>query len=67
MKTAFRKSFERDLKKIKDKDVLRRVGRVIEKAEAVSDLSGIGDVVKITGTQDCYRIRIGDSEFSYLQ
>jgi hypothetical protein len=37
MKTAFRKSFERDLKKIKDRDLLGRIRRVIVNAEAAAD------------------------------
>jgi hypothetical protein len=34
MRTAFRNSFARDLKKVKDQDVLDRVREVIEKVES---------------------------------
>ncbi len=60
MNTTFRKSFARDLKKIKDHDLLDRVRQVVEKAEAAADLSGVGDLTKMSGTRDCYRIRIGE-------
>lgn len=60
MKTAFRKSFTRDLKKIKDNDVYARVQRVIEEVEAATDLQGIGNLKKMSGTTNFYRIRIGD-------
>jgi hypothetical protein len=41
MKTTFRRSFTRDLKKIKDGDMLDRVRQVIEEVEQVADLQGI--------------------------
>ena len=37
MKTGFRKSFTRDLKKIKDKDLLARVPQVIKEVEAANN------------------------------
>jgi len=60
MKTAFRKSFTRDLKKIRDQEVLDRVRQTIEKVEAARDLSSIGDLKKISGTADFHHIRIDD-------
>ena len=60
MKTAFRKSFTRDLKKLKDNDMLERVQRVIEEVEAATNLQEIGNLKKMSGTTDFYRIRIGD-------
>jgi mRNA interferase RelE/StbE len=60
MKSAFRKSFTRDLKKIKDREVLRRVRQVIDEVEAVDNLSALGNLKKIIGTANFYRIRIGD-------
>ena len=60
MKTTFRRSFVRDLKKVKDQTVRHRVRRVIEAVEAATDLQGIGDFKKLAGTHNCYRIRIGE-------
>ena len=60
MKTAFRKSFTRDLKKIKDGDVLDRIRQAIEEVDAATNLQGIGNLKKMSGTTNFYRIRIGD-------
>jgi mRNA interferase RelE/StbE len=60
MKTSFRKSFSRDLKKIKDQVLLDRIREVIEQVEAARDLQGVADVKKMSGTDGYYRIRIGD-------
>jgi mRNA interferase RelE/StbE len=60
MKIAFRKSFTRDLKKIKDGDVLDRVRQAIEEVDAATNLYGIGNLRKMSGTTNFYRIRIGD-------
>lgn len=60
MKTAFRKSFARDLKKIKDGGVLDRVRQAIEEVDAATTLQGIGNLKKMSGTTNFYRIRIGD-------
>lgn len=60
MKTAFYKSFARDLKKIKDKAVLEKVRLAIEEVEEIADLSGARDVKKLTGTGNCFRIRVGN-------
>ena len=46
MKTAFRKSFTRDLKKLRDNDILARVQQVIEEVEAATNLQGIGNLEK---------------------
>ncbi len=60
MKTAFRKSFARDLKKIKDQDLLDRIQQTIEEVEAANDLSSLSSVKKMAGATDYFRIRVGD-------
>jgi len=59
VKTVFRKSFERDLKKIRDRSVLNRIKQVIEKVEAAGSLQEINGLKKMSGTSNFYRIRIG--------
>lgn len=59
MKAVFRKSFERDLKKIRDRSVLNRVKQVIEGVEAAGSLQEISGLRKMSGTSSFYRIRIG--------
>jgi mRNA interferase RelE/StbE len=60
MNATFRKSFTRDLKKVKDQAVLRRVREAIEQVEGAADLRGTGDLQKLTGTENHYRIRVGE-------
>lgn len=59
MKCSFRKSFARDLKSIKSNELLTRVQAIIEAAEAATTIQDL-DVKKLAGTNDCYRIRVGD-------
>ena len=44
MKTIFRKSFERDLKRIKDRSVLEQAEQVIEEVEAAASLHEVNGV-----------------------
>jgi mRNA interferase RelE/StbE len=60
MKTGFRKSFTRDLRNIKNLSVLRKVRQAIEEVEAAAKLSDVGDMKKMVGTGNFYRIRIGE-------
>ena len=60
MTVSFRKSFLRDLKKVKDpkvRDRVRDVIEAVEKAEALADVAG---VKKMSGRSGYYRVRIGD-------
>lgn len=60
MIAAFRKSFTRDLRKIKDQDVLDRVRQAIESVEAADALHEINNLKKMSGADNYYRIRIGE-------
>ena len=60
MNVTFRKSFTRDLKRIKDQSILERIAEVVECVEAAKTVQEISNYKKITGTNDCYRIRVGD-------
>lgn len=59
MRTAFRKSFARDLKKIKAQDVLDLIRQAIEEVEEADDLQEINNLKKMSGAANYYRIRIG--------
>ena len=61
MITAFRKSFERDLRKLaKSHNLLDRVRDAIEEVERADDFRTISGVKKLSGGGNYYRIRIGD-------
>jgi len=60
MNTTFRRSFTRDLRRIKDRRVLGGVQQAIENVEAADTQSDIANLKKLTNTINCYRIRVGD-------
>jgi mRNA interferase RelE/StbE len=61
----FRKSFEKDLAKIQDEDLLSRIKAAIEEVEAVESLLDLTNVKKLKGDGDYYRIRIGDYRIGF--
>jgi mRNA interferase RelE/StbE len=56
----FRKSFEKDLAKIRDEDLLSRIKAAIEDVEAAESLVDLTNVKKLKADGDSYRMRIGD-------
>ncbi|WP_339378687.1 type II toxin-antitoxin system RelE family toxin [Calothrix sp. NIES-2100] len=56
----FRKSFEKDLSKIKDETLLQRIQTVIEEVENAENLAEVNNVKKLKADGDYYRIRVGD-------
>ena len=60
MKAVFRKSFARDLKRIKDQGIRNRILQAIEQVESVSNLQSIDGLKKLSGSGSFFRIRIGD-------
>jgi mRNA interferase RelE/StbE len=60
MKTSHRKSFTKDLKKLKDRSLRERVRQVIEDVKAADQPQDIVGLKKLSGTDDRYRIRVGE-------
>ncbi|SOU85665.1 type II toxin-antitoxin system RelE family toxin [Tenacibaculum dicentrarchi] len=60
MNVIYLESLKKDLKKIKDKKLLKNLSAVFIKLEDVDDLLKISSVKKLSGHPDAYRIRIGD-------
>lgn len=50
----------RDLKKIRDESLRRRVREAIEQVEAAETLREIPNLSKMSGPSGLYRIRVGD-------
>jgi mRNA interferase RelE/StbE len=61
----FRKSFEKDLGKIRDEDLLSRIKIAIEEVEAAESLLDLNNVKKLKADGDYYRIRIGDYRIGF--
>ena len=60
MKTAFRDSFAKDLKNIRDKAALRKIKELIEAVGLSDSLSPIPNLKKLKGHEHYYRLRAGD-------
>ena len=60
MKTEFRSSFARDLRAIRDKNLLARIRAVVESVEQAEALTEVAHVQKLQAEDDFYRIRVGD-------
>lgn len=60
MKAIFRKSFTRDLKKIRETSLKRRLREAIHDVERASSLKDISQLVKVSGFDGFFRIRVGD-------
>ncbi len=67
MKVEFRKSFEKDLGKIRDEELLMRIKAVIEEVENVDSFLDISNIKKLKADGDYYRIRIGDYRVGLTQ
>jgi mRNA interferase RelE/StbE len=60
LKVEFRGSFVKDLRRIRDRSLKKRVQEVIELVERADTLQEIGGVRKLRGGDQYYRVRIGD-------
>lgn len=59
MNVRIDKSFEKDVKKIKDKKVLTRIANVIEQVQTAINTDEIKNIKKLRGSNSYFRIRIG--------
>ena len=57
--------FDRDLKRIRNANLLSRVERVIEDLEEASTVSQVPGVVRFTARGNSYRIRVGDYRIGF--
>ncbi|KAM3099913.1 type II toxin-antitoxin system RelE family toxin [Phormidesmis sp. 146-12] len=60
MEVFFRKSFEKDLGKLRDETLLTKIKAQIECVESAETLQDVSNLKKLKGEDNHYRIRIGD-------
>jgi len=60
VKVAFRDSFAKDLKGVKEKGLLGRVRVIIEAFEKANSLDDLPTLKKLKGGGDYFRVRVGD-------
>jgi mRNA interferase RelE/StbE len=65
MNLEIRSSFEKDIKKIKDKALKQRIKKAILKIQDAKKLGDIGDITKMGGAENAYRLRIGDYRIGF--
>ena len=66
MKLLIDKSFEKDVHKITEKKILNSIADCIDDIKLKSKLSEITNCKKLTGSKNCYRIRIGDYRLGFV-
>jgi mRNA interferase RelE/StbE len=66
LKIEFRQSFIRDLKRIKDDSLKKKIKATIEKIERADDLQDLLDIKKLHGKNNYYRMRIGDHRIGLI-
>lgn len=60
MKADFKKSFSRDLKKIKDKELLKQVKEAVEEVETAQNFLMVSNLKQLKGGDSYFRIKLGD-------
>ena len=60
MKVEFKRSFVKDLERVRDRSLKERVRQTIEQIEETQTLQEIGNVKRLRGGERYYRIRVGD-------
>ena len=60
MKTAFKKSFLKEIEKLKNKKLKESITEIIELVESASDISNIKSIKKLSGYECYYLVRIRD-------
>ena len=59
MRIAFKNSFIRDLKKIRNDRLLSQIRNTIERKEKSNDITDISNITQLKGPGSHFRIRIG--------
>jgi mRNA interferase RelE/StbE len=67
VKVEFRKSFEKDLEKIRDRDLLAKIKTVIEEVENAEVLLAVNNTKKLKADGNYYRIRIGNYRVGFTE
>ena len=60
MEFKFKKSFERDFKKVKDKNLAKAILECVHKVSEAQTINHISNLKKISGHKSAYRIRTGN-------
>jgi mRNA interferase RelE/StbE len=65
MKVEYHKSFEHDLRRVRDQNLLDRVEAVLVELESSEVLDSIANIKPMKGHPDYFRVRIGDFRLGF--
>lgn len=65
MRVAARRSFERDIKKIKDQTVKQKIKAAIQEMQAAEKISDLPQIKKLAGHPYAYRVRVGNYRIGF--
>ena len=60
MRVEFKRSFLKDLQRVRDPQLKRQVKQAIQRVEEAQTLQEMGDIKKLRGGERCYRVRLED-------
>ena len=60
MTIRYKVSFTRDLSRLKDADLIRRIQQAVESVQQAEKLQDIPNLIKMQGGGDHYRLRVGE-------
>ena len=66
MLVTVKKSFNKDIEKIKDKKLALKIKEVIDSLKNVETITAFSNTKKIKGSSNAYRIRIGDYRLGFF-
>ena len=66
MKVLYEKAFWRDIKKLRDQNVLDNLALVLEEIKKTTDLSVLGDLKKLKGHPSAFRIKVDDYRLGFF-
>jgi mRNA interferase RelE/StbE len=62
----FKASFAKDLRNIKNRDVLNRIREAVEELEKAQSLQNITNIKKLRGGGNYYRLRVGEHRIGLI-
>ena len=65
MEIRYSRAFIRDLRRVRDASIRRRVDRALDDLEAASTIAEVAGAVRIASATRLYRIRIGDYRLGF--
>ena len=66
MLVTVKKSFNKDIAKIKDKKLAQNLKQVIDSLQNVESITAFSNTKKLRGSANAYRIRIGDFRLGFF-